>query len=227
MSLPWLATHILPPLVVMPVGAERPVWGPEIVVSGGLFPVAPAGKIAIAFAADSVTHRRPLGSRVIPEGVTSPVLGPATTRLGATFPVAPGANRSSASLLALATHNSPTVSKVSAPIPLSPVSAPDSVAIGATSPLALSEKAFTLLLAALPTQTAACGAANACSEKARVAAAGGWDASSAVTVKLAVPVVVGVPLINPVEERVRPAGKEPALTAKEKLVPLPPLAVNC
>ena len=40
-------------------------------------------------------------------------------------------------------------------------------------------------------------------------------ASVAVTVKFVVPVVNGVPLRLPLPDRVRPAGKPPAVTAKE------------
>src|SRR5450755_1075252 len=135
------------------------------------------------------------------------------TLLGAVFPVAPGANCSIASLLALTAHSSPRGSKVSAAIRLSPVSAPESVAIGVALPVAVSEKALTLLLAPLPTHTDALGAADTCSWRARVAdVAVGVVASSAVTVKLAVPTAVGVPLITPAADRVSPAGSAPALT---------------
>src|SRR5581483_8687820 len=197
----------------MPIGVASPVCGPEIVASGGVLPVAPAGKIATVFAAASVTYRRPVESSAIPPGVTSPVFGPDTTRLGVTLPVAPGANCSRASLLALATHSSPAESKVSPPIPLSAVIAPDSLAMGAALPVERSEKAFTSLLRPLPTHTDACGAANTCSEKTRVAGVGvGWAASSAVTVKVDVPAVVGVPLITPAGDSVSPAGRAPPLT---------------
>ncbi len=45
------------------------------------------------------------------------------------------------------------------------------------------------------------------------------------TVKLLVPAVVGVPLMRPVDDSVRPAGTDPAVTAQVK-VPVPPDAVS-
>ncbi len=49
---------------------------------------------------------------------------------------------------------------------------------------------------------------------------------AAVTVKLYVPEVVGVPVTAPERVKLRPGGKLPAVTAKPKGPPRPPLAWN-